>query len=41
MAHGGVSYVIPGLRQAVVALRNVAWWSEATRLAGADPGTAR
>jgi acetate---CoA ligase (ADP-forming) len=34
MAHGGVDYVIPGLRQAVVALRNVAWWSEATRAAG-------
>jgi acetate---CoA ligase (ADP-forming) len=31
MAHGGVSYVIPGLRQAVVALRHVAWWSGATR----------
>jgi hypothetical protein len=31
MAHGNISYVIPGLRQAVVALRNVAWWSEATR----------
>ena len=31
MAHGRVPYVIPGLRQAVVALRNVAWWSEATR----------
>ncbi len=31
MAHGNVSYVIPGLRQAIVALRNVAWWSEATR----------
>jgi acyl-CoA synthetase (NDP forming) len=31
MARGGVSYVIPGLRQAIVALRNVAWWSEATR----------
>ncbi|MEU7874484.1 acetate--CoA ligase family protein [Dactylosporangium sp. NPDC049140] len=31
MAKGGVPYVIPGLRQAVVALRNVAWWSEATR----------
>jgi acetate---CoA ligase (ADP-forming) len=30
MEHGGVSYVIPGLRQAVVALRNVAWWSDAT-----------
>jgi acyl-CoA synthetase (NDP forming) len=31
MAHGGVPYVIPGLRQAVVALRHVAWWSDATR----------
>ena len=31
MEQGGVPYVIPGLRQAVVALRNVAWWSEATR----------
>jgi hypothetical protein len=31
MAQGGVPYVIPGLRQAVVALRNVARWSEATR----------
>ena len=31
MAHGGVGYLIPGLRQAVVALRNVAWWSQATR----------
>jgi len=31
MERGGVRYVIPGLRQAVVALRNVAWWSEATR----------
>jgi len=31
MEQGGVRYVIPGLRQAVVALRNVAWWSEATR----------
>jgi acyl-CoA synthetase (NDP forming) len=35
MAHGGVSYAIPGLRQAVVALRNVAWWSDATRTSGA------
>ena len=35
MAHGNVSYVIPGLRQAIVALRNVAWWSEATRPAPA------
>jgi acyl-CoA synthetase (NDP forming) len=32
MEHGGVPYLIPGLRQAVVALRNVAWWSEATRI---------
>jgi acyl-CoA synthetase (NDP forming) len=31
MAQGGVPYVIPGLRQAVVALRNVARWSEVTR----------
>jgi acetate---CoA ligase (ADP-forming) len=34
MERGGVPYVIPGLRQAVVALRNVAWWSEATRASG-------
>src|SRR6266576_4853928 len=34
MAQGGVPYVLPGLRQAVVALRNVAWWSEATRASG-------
>jgi acetate---CoA ligase (ADP-forming) len=33
MEHGGVPYVIPGLRQAVVAMRNVAWWSDATRTA--------
>jgi len=39
MAHGGVDYVIPGLRQAIVALRNVAWWSDATRAAG--PGAGR
>jgi len=31
MEHGQVPYVLPGLRQAVVALRNVAWWSEVTR----------
>jgi len=37
MQNGGVSYLIPGLRQAVVALRNVAWWSDATRGAGAAP----
>jgi acyl-CoA synthetase (NDP forming) len=36
MQNGGVSYLIPGLRQAVVALRNVAWWSEATREAAAS-----
>jgi acyl-CoA synthetase (NDP forming) len=30
MEHGGVPYLIPGLRQAVVALRNVAWWSQVT-----------
>jgi acyl-CoA synthetase (NDP forming) len=30
MEHGQVPYVIPGLRQAIVALRNVAWWSGAT-----------
>jgi acyl-CoA synthetase (NDP forming) len=42
MARGGVSYVIPGLRQAIVALRNVAWWSEATRPAEAGtPATAQ
>jgi acyl-CoA synthetase (NDP forming) len=35
MEQGGVSHVIPGLRQAVVALRHVGWWSEATRTAGA------
>jgi len=33
MEQGGVPYVIPGLRQAVVALRNVAWWSDVTRTA--------
>jgi acetate---CoA ligase (ADP-forming) len=31
LRHGQVPYVIPGLRQAVVALRNVAWWSRATQ----------
>jgi acyl-CoA synthetase (NDP forming) len=34
MEHGGVPYVIPGLRQAVVALSNVAWWSEAIQVSG-------
>jgi acyl-CoA synthetase (NDP forming) len=37
MERGGVPYAIPGLRQAVVALRNVAWWSEATRPLSAEP----
>jgi acyl-CoA synthetase (NDP forming) len=40
MAHGGVGYVIPGLRQAIVALRNVAWWSGATRATAPDPASA-
>ncbi len=31
MARGRVPYVIPGLRQAVVALRNIAWWSQFTQ----------
>jgi acyl-CoA synthetase (NDP forming) len=31
MEQGQVGYVIPGLRQAVVALRNLAWWSDVTR----------
>jgi acyl-CoA synthetase (NDP forming) len=31
MERGRVPYVLPGLRQAMVALRNVAWWSEVTR----------
>jgi acetate---CoA ligase (ADP-forming) len=31
MERGQVRYVIPGLRQAMVALRNVAWWSDVTR----------
>jgi acyl-CoA synthetase (NDP forming) len=36
-----VSVVIPGLRQAVVALRGVAWWSEAvTRARATDVGAA-
>lgn len=35
MAEGGVPHAIPGLRQAVVALRNLGWWSERTRTAGA------
>jgi acyl-CoA synthetase (NDP forming) len=35
MTEARVPHVIPGLRQAVVALKNLAWWSEATR----DTGT--
>ena len=31
MERGQVPYVIPGLRQAVVALRHVAWWSQVIR----------
>jgi len=31
MDAGGVRYAIPGLRQAIVALRNVGWWSDVTR----------
>jgi acyl-CoA synthetase (NDP forming) len=40
MAHGQVPFVLPGLRQAVAALRNVAWWSQATGSprAGGTPG---
>ena len=34
-----VPYVIPGLRPAIIALRNVAWWSQASRAAVAA-GTA-
>src|SRR5262249_35032569 len=37
VARGGVRYVAPGRRQAVVALRNVARWSEATRSAQTAP----
>ncbi len=40
MAQGGVPYVIPGLRQAVVALRNVARWSEVTRSPQTAPSPA-
>jgi acetate---CoA ligase (ADP-forming) len=32
LRHGQVPYVIPGLRHAIVALRNVGWWSRAARL---------
>ena len=37
MAQARVPHAIPGLRQAVVALRNLAWWSDATRDTGAGP----
>lgn len=30
MAQAGLGCVLPGLRQAVLALRNLAWWSQAT-----------
>ena len=40
MARGGVNYVIPGLRQAIVALRNVAWWSDVTRTAAGGAAAA-
>ncbi|HEV2258653.1 MAG TPA: acetate--CoA ligase family protein [Streptosporangiaceae bacterium] len=36
MEQGQVRYVIPGLRQAVVALRNLAWWSDVTRAQATD-----
>jgi acetate---CoA ligase (ADP-forming) len=41
MEHGQVPYVIPGLRQAVVALRHVAWWSVATAAVAGAAGAAR
>jgi acyl-CoA synthetase (NDP forming) len=41
MADGQVPYVIPGLRQAVVALRNVAWWSQVTGPRPAEPAAGR
>ena len=41
MSAGSVRYAIPGLRQAMVALRNVAWWSEATRDVAARGRAAR
>jgi acyl-CoA synthetase (NDP forming) len=40
MAQGQVPYVIPGLRQAIVALRNVGWWSDAIRTPRPDSGSA-
>lgn len=38
MEHGGVPYALPGLRGAVVALRNVGWWSETIRENVRDEG---
>ncbi len=40
MDQGQVRYVIPGLRQAVVALRNLAWWSDVTGAVAATPAVA-
>jgi acetate---CoA ligase (ADP-forming) len=37
MEQGQVRYVIPGLRQAVVALHNVAWWSQVTPAVATPP----
>jgi acyl-CoA synthetase (NDP forming) len=37
MAAGGVPYTIPGLRQMIVALGRVGWWSERTRALTAEP----
>ncbi|MFE3960910.1 acetate--CoA ligase family protein [Nocardia sp. NPDC059091] len=31
MNEAGIPYAVPGLKQAVVALRNIGWWSETTR----------
>jgi acyl-CoA synthetase (NDP forming) len=39
MAQAGIPHVIAGLREAVMALRNVAWWSQASQaMAGATAG---
>jgi acyl-CoA synthetase (NDP forming) len=41
MAAGGVPFTLPGLRQMVVALRNLGWWSDRTRvMADERPDTA-
>ena len=34
MAEAHIPYAIPGLRHCVAALRNVGWWSEATKERG-------